>query len=155
MKKQTVYVDTSVIGGCFDDEFKEWSNNLVTDFQKGLFIPVLSEITAAEINEAPFEVKNMYQEILSYNSLYLEIDDSTIALAGYYQKRNVLTEKFFDDGLHIALATINRIDMLVSWNFKHIVHFDKIRLFNSINIEIGYKPIEIYSPREVAISEND
>ncbi len=155
MKKQTVYVDTSVIGGCFDDEFKEWSNNLVTDFQKGLFIPVLSEITAAEINEAPFEVKNMYQEILSYNSLYLEIDDSTIALAEYYQKRNVLTEKFFDDGLHIALATINRIDMLVSWNFKHIVHFDKIRLFNSINIEIGYKPIEIYSPREVAISEND
>ena len=155
MKKQTVYVDTSVIGGCFDDEFKEWSNNLVTDFQKGLFTPVLSEITAAEINEAPFEVKNMYQEILSYNSLYLEIDDSTIALAGYYQKRNVLTEKFFDDGLHIALATINRIDMLVSWNFKHIVHFDKIRLFNSINIEIGYKPIEIYSPREVAISEND
>jgi hypothetical protein len=155
MKKQTVYVDTSVIGGCFDDEFKEWSNNLVTDFQKGLFIPVLSEITAAEINEAPFEVKTTYQEILSYNSLYLEIDDSTIALAEYYQKRNVLTEKFFDDGLHIALATINRIDMLVSWNFKHIVHFDKIRLFNSINIEIGYKPIEIYSPREVAIIEND
>ncbi len=155
MKKQTVYVDTSVIGGCFDDEFKEWSNNLVTDFQKGLFIPVLSEITAAEINEAPFEVKAMYQEILSYNSLYLEIDDSTITLAEYYQKRNVLTEKFFNDGLHIALATINRIDMLVSWNFKHIVHFDKIRLFNSINIEIGYKPIEIYSPREVAIIEND
>ena len=155
MKKQTVYVDTSVIGGCFDDEFKEWSNNLVTDFQKGLFIPVLSEITAAEINEAPFEVKTMYQEILSYNSLYLEIDDSTIALAEYYQKRNVLTEKLFNDCLHIALATINRIDMLVSWNFKHIVHFDKIRLFNSINIEIGYKPIEIYSPREVAIIEND
>jgi len=155
MKKQTVYVDTSVIGGCFDDEFKEWSNNLVTDFQKGLFIPVLSEITAAEIDEAPFEVKTTYQEILSYNSLYLEIDDSTIALAEYYQKRNVLSEKFFDDGLHIALATINRIDMLVSWNFKHIVHFDKIRLFNSINIESGYKPIEIYSPREVAIIEND
>jgi len=155
MKKQTVYVDTSVIGGCFDDEFKEWSNNLVTDFQKGLFIPVLSEITAAEINEAPFEVKTMYRDILSCNSLYLEIDNSTISLAEYYQKRNVLTEKFFNDGLHIALATINRIDMLVSWNFKHIVHFDKIRLFNSINIEIGYKPIEIYSPREVAIIEND
>ena len=64
MKKQTVYIDTSVIGGCFDDEFKEWSNNLVINFQKGLFIPVLSEITAAEINEAPFEVKTIYQEIL-------------------------------------------------------------------------------------------
>ena len=61
----------------------------------------------------------------------------------------------FDDGLHIALATINKIDLLVSWNFKHIVHFDKIRLFNAVNIEYGYKSIEIYSPREVTTVEKD
>ena len=54
-----------------------------------------------------------------------------------------------DDALHIALATIANVDLLVSWNFRHIVRYDKIRLFNSVNIESGYKPIQIYSPREV------
>lgn len=57
--------------------------------------------------------------------------------------------------LHIALATVNKVDLVVSWNFKHIVHYDKIRKFNSVNIELGYKPIEIYSPREVTINERD
>ncbi len=70
-------------------------------------------------------------------------------LAQYYQDRNILTPKFFDDGIHIAVATIAEVDVLVSWNFKHIVHFDKIRLFNSVNLELGYKQIQIYSPREV------
>jgi len=60
-----------------------------------------------------------------------------------------LTPKYFNDGLHIAIATISNIDIIVSWNFKHIVHYDKIRLFNSVNIESGYKSIDIYSPMEV------
>lgn len=67
--------------------------------------------------------------------------------------KNNLTPKYFDDGLHIAIATIAKVDLLVSWNFKHIVHFDKIRLFNSVNIEMGYKTIDIYSPREVTYYE--
>ena len=50
---------------------------------------------------------------------------------------------------HIALATIAEVDAIVSWNFKHIVHFEKIQKFNAVNIEMGYKPISIYSPREV------
>ena len=66
-----------------------------------------------------------------------------------YQERCILTPKFYDDGLHIAVATVGEADVLVSWNFKHIVRFDKIRRFNAVNLEFGYKPLQIFSPREV------
>jgi O-antigen/teichoic acid export membrane protein len=66
-----------------------------------------------------------------------------------YQERKILTPKFYDDGLHIALASVAAVDLLVSWNFKHIVHYDKIRYFNAVNLELGYRPLAIYSPREV------
>ena len=70
-------------------------------------------------------------------------------LAEHYQERSILTRKFYHDGLHIALATIAAVDLLVSWNFRHIVRFEKIRLFNAVNVEHGYKELQIYSPREV------
>ena len=70
-------------------------------------------------------------------------------LAETYLKRRILTSNFFDDALHIALASVAEVDVLVSWNFKHIVHFDKIRMFTAVNMELGYKPLQIYSPREV------
>jgi hypothetical protein len=72
-----------------------------------------------------------------------------IRLADIYQQRKILTPKFYDDGLHIALATSAEVDLLVSWNFKHIVHYEKIRLFNAVHLALGYKPLQIYSPREV------
>ena len=52
--------------------------------------------------------------------------------------------------LHIAIAAVAEVDVVVSWNFRHIVRLDKIRLFNGVNLECGYKPLTIYSPREVA-----
>ena len=67
-----------------------------------------------------------------------------------YQESGILTSNFYDDGLHIALATLAEVDLLVSWNFRHIVHYDKIRRFNAVNLEQGYKSLTIYSPREVA-----
>jgi len=55
--------------------------------------------------------------------------------------------------MHIALATVAEVDVLVSWNFKHILHFNKIRMFNAVNLEQGYKQIQIFSPREVTTYE--
>ena len=57
--------------------------------------------------------------------------------------------KFFEDALHIAIATINKVDVLVSWNFKHIVNINRIRLYNSVNLKSGYSMIDIRSPREI------
>jgi predicted nucleic acid-binding protein len=149
MKIQRIYIDTSVIGGCFDPEFAEWSNGLLQDFRNGTFQPLLSEVIAAEIEQAPETVQLIYAELASLNAEILTIDNSALELADEYQERNILTPNFYDDGLHIALATVAEADLLVSWNFKHIVRFDKIRLFNAVNLEFGYKSLEIFSPREV------
>lgn len=67
----------------------------------------------------------------------------------------MLSVRFRNDMLHIALATIAEVDVLVSWNFRHVVRLDKIRLFNAVNLELGYKPLTIYSPREVITYEED
>jgi len=53
------------------------------------------------------------------------------------------------DAEHIAAATIAGADMIVSWNFKHIVHFDKIKGYHGVNLIQGYAPIPIHSPPEV------
>ena len=149
MKLQRVYVDTSVLGGCFDPEFAEWSNGLMQDFRDGLFKPLLSQVVAFEIQDSPVQVQELYAELLGLDAEFIEATDNALELAEAYQARNILPPKFYDDGLHIALATIAEADVLVSWNFKHIVRFDKIRLFNAVNLEYGYEPLQIYSPSEV------
>jgi hypothetical protein len=106
---------------------------------------------AFEIENAPSRVVEKYLELLTYQVDIIETTSEVTALADLYVARNILTEKYYDDATHIALATVHRIDVLVSWNFRHIVHFDKMRLFNTVNIEQGYQVISIHSPREVSI----
>lgn len=149
MKKIRIYVDTSVIGGYCDPEFQEWSLGLLADFKAGVFSLLLSELTDAEIQDAPDEIKDAYEEFRSYANEIIELTPEVIKLADAYLSRNILTSNFRNDARHIAMATVAGADLLVSWNFKHIVHFEKIQRFNAVNIEMGYKPILIYSPREV------
>lgn len=151
MKKVSVYVDTSVIGGCCDPEFQEWSNGLLLDFQKGTFLLLLSELTDAEIQDAPNEVITVYTEFRKHTNDIIEITSEAIELSDAYLKHNILAHTFRNDARHIAVATVAGADLLVSWNFKHIVHFEKIQKFNAVNVELGYKPILIYSPREVTL----
>jgi hypothetical protein len=155
MKKLRIYIDTSVIGGCFDAEFSEWSNSLLRDFAAGTFTPLLSDVVAAEIEDAPEAVRRKYNDLVGGEHEFSLVTEEVIELADAYQQRGILTPRFYDDGLHIALASVAEADLLVSWNFRHIVHFDKIRLFNSVNLELGYKPLQIYSPREVTKAEGD
>ncbi|MCM8782273.1 MAG: type II toxin-antitoxin system VapC family toxin [Candidatus Omnitrophica bacterium] len=149
MKVIRVYVDTSVIGGCCDSEFQEWSYGLLADFQVGVFSLLLSELVDAEVQEAPDEVKDVYAEFRRCAGEVLELTPDAIELAESYLNHNILPLSFRSDARHIAIATVAGADLLVSWNFKHIVHFEKIQKFNAVNIEMGYKPILIYSPREV------
>ena len=149
MKKLRIYVDTSVIGGCFDPEFKQWSLALVDDFRHGTYIPVISDVTAAEVSPAPSFVRELHAEMLALPAEVVGVSEEAISLASSYEAHSVLGARFRNDMLHIALATIADVDVLVSWNFRHIVRLDKIRLFNAVNIEQGYKPVSIYSHREV------
>jgi hypothetical protein len=79
---------------------------------------------------------------------YLDLDDESKKLAEKYIIERVLGQASLNDAYHIAIASVNRLDCLVSWNFKHIVNFDKIKLFNSINLKLGYPLIDIRTPLE-------
>ena len=155
MKTQSIYLDTSVIGGCFDDEFQAWSNGLLDDICHGLFIGVTSEVVEAEIADAPKNVREKFVEFLKTNPEILKVSAEAFELVDVYLQHKILPERFRNDMIHIALATIADVDILVSWNFRHIVRYDKIRQFNAVNLQQGYHTLDIYSPREVTSYEKD
>ena len=101
-----------------------------------------------ELTSAPEKVNALFQEFLPLAQL-LEIDPDTLELQHAYITEGILTEKWYDDALHVALATVAECNVIVSWNFKHIVNFRKIPLFNAVNVLKGYRPIAIHSPLEV------
>jgi len=152
---QRIYIDTSVIGGCLDNEFEEWSNKLFEEFKAGRKIAVISDITLDELTEAP---ENVQKIITTIPEKYLEMITSSQeseTLAELYIKEGAVTRKSYEDALHIAVATIDSISVLASWNFKHIVNLDRIRLYNAVNMKNGYSILEIRSPREILKSEDD
>ena len=144
-----VYVDTSVFGGCFDAEFEEWSNKLIEEFKLGLKVLIISDLTFKELEEAPADVKNLVGEIPGEHKEYVILNDEARDLARHYIEESVVSEGYLVDAQHIAIATVNRVDVLVSWNFRHIVNLTKIKLYNSVNLKYGYSLLEIRSPREV------
>jgi len=154
MEPLRIYIDTSVLGGCFDVEFAEWSNGLIGDFRAGRLVPVLSDMTAAEVVDAPPQVRELHQEMLVLAGTVLVITPQVVDLVTAYEARKILAAKYVADMRHIALATIAAVDALVSWNFKHIVRLEKIRLFNAVNVESGYQSLNILSPREVTTHES-
>ncbi|WP_296618858.1 PIN domain-containing protein [Marivirga sp.] len=153
--KQRLYLDTSVFGGYFDEEFLEHTIPLIDRIRNDDFILLFSEITQDELEFAPNHVKELIIALEEKASEFLETTDEAIDLANAYIKEKVVGRTSYADCLHIAVATINRADYLVSWNFKHIVNIDRITGYNSINIKMGYKQLEIRSPREFENYEND
>lgn len=144
-----IYTDTSVFGGCFDDEFREWSTGLINGFRTGKNILVLSDITLEELSRAPEYVAELLGNIPEKNIITVELDKISTDLADHYIREKAVTRKYYNDALHIAIATVNSVDVLVSWNFKHIVNLNRIRLYNSVNYKHSYPMLEIRTPREV------
>lgn len=138
------------MGGYFDEEFSIWSQLLIQQFVNGKRIAVISDITLEELRNAPPAVMNLLNDIPSLYLERLKLDKESIKLANYYIRENVVTKKSIIDARHIALASINKVDVLVSWNFKHIVNYDRIRLYNSVNLKYGYSIIDIRNPRDLS-----
>jgi len=153
MFKLRVYIDTSVVGGCLDKEFKEDSIKLFKGFKEGKKIAVVSDILLLELEGAPREVKNILDEVPPENIDYVSLNKESISLANAYLKEAVIAERSLSDARHIAIATVNKVDVLVSWNFKHIVNISRIHLLNSVNLKSGYPVLEIRSPKEVLNEE--
>lgn len=143
-----IYIDTSVIGGYFDDEFKEWSKKLFEEFSVGKKVAIISDTTLEELEGAPPYVRNLLNTIPENYKEVVLLNDEARELSNHYIKERIVTNKSLIDTRHIALASVNRADILVSWNFKHIVNYKLIRLYNSVNLKYGYPVLEIRTPRE-------
>ena len=149
MKKQRIYLDTSVFGGYFDEEFKEFTKPLFERINNGEFTIIFSTMLEGELELAPEKVRKLVRGIESEDTEFVEETNDAVELATEYITENVVGKTSYPDCLHIALATINQADILISWNFKHIVNVERIRGYNSINIKNGYKQLDIRSPREL------
>lgn len=144
-----LYIDTSVFGGYFEREFQLWTRKLIDEIFDGDFTAVISDITLAELETAPQNVRDLANKIISENAELVIAGQLDKDLAEKYVKEKIVTEKFRTDALHIAIATNNKVDVLASWNFKHIVNLSRIRKYNSVNLKYGNFMIEIRSPMEI------
>ncbi|MEK6614602.1 MAG: PIN domain protein [Bacteroidota bacterium] len=143
-----IYIDTSVIGGCFDEEFQEWSLKLFEEFRNGKKIAIISDVTLGELEDAPPHVRELLSTVPDKFKEIVTLEDEAKKLSHHYIKERIVTVKSLVDTRHIAVASVNRADILVSWNFKHIVNYKLIRLYNSVNLKYGYPVLEIRTPRE-------
>jgi predicted nucleic acid-binding protein len=147
--KQRFYFDTSVFGGVYDIEFEEETLQLFERVKLGKIVCVYSDLTETELIKAPENVKKYFKELPKENTERVIVNGEIIELATKYLEEKVVGKTSFDDCIHIATATLNKVDMLVSWNFKHIVNIYRIRGYNSINIKMNYSSLEIRSPKEI------
>ena len=149
-----VYADTSVFGGVFDDEFATASQTFFQQVQQGQFQLVTSFLVQDEIESAPEQVRQFFN-LISQTAEFIELSEAALQLRQVYIQTGIVTQKSLADALHVALATVADCSLIVSWNFKHIVHFDKIPLYQAVNLVQGYTEISIYSPLEVISYEEE
>jgi predicted nucleic acid-binding protein len=152
--KQKFYFDTSVFGGIYDKEFEEETLQLFERVKLGKIVCMYSDLTETELLNAPENVRTYFKNLPRENIERVIVSAEIIELATKYIEEKVVGKTSFDDCLHIATATIYKADILVSWNFKHIVNVYRIRGYNSINLRMNYIPLEIRSPKEIIEYEN-
>jgi predicted nucleic acid-binding protein len=140
---------TSVFGGVFDDEFRDYSIQLFDQVNRGEVICVYSNVVVQELQDAPRQVMDYLKSISGIHTEIIEDSPIVNMLANEYIRKNIIGNAHFDDCLHIALATFFNVDAIVSWNFKHIVNDRRIPGYNSVNLNQGYKEIHIFSPKQL------
>lgn len=151
--KPRLYFDTSVFGGVYDEEFEQVSNLLLDMLNLGEIICVYSNLSVAELKNAPKKVREFFSNLPKKYTEFVEVNEEAFLLAQKYIDEKVVGKTSLDDCRHIATATLNKVDYLVSWNFKHIVNVFRIRSYNSVNLRHGYVQLDIRSHREIANNE--
>jgi len=144
-----VYADTSVFGGCFEEKFREASVRFFEQVRDGTFVLVVSDVTARELAPAPQFVKSLLDSVPADHMEQVVASDDSRRLQSAYLAAGVVGPACGNDAAHIAVATIALADIIVSWNFKHIVNYEKIMGYESINTTHGYRSPRIYSPYEM------
>ncbi|MDR0329059.1 MAG: PIN domain-containing protein [Planctomycetaceae bacterium] len=149
-KIKRIYVDTSVVGVIADDESRRLQTKPFWDaVQRGEITIIVSDVLVDELKGAPERVREFYRLLPESQVERIVSTDESNRLAERYIAEGVVGKSSLTDCRHIALATIAHADVLVSWNFKHIVNVDRIRGYNGINMKHGYPQIDIRTPSEV------
>ena len=147
--KRRIYTDTSVIGGCLDEEFRDGSLALIEAFRAGGAIMVVSEVVLRELAPAPQAVYDILDSMPPERRETAPFSDEALDLARAYIREGVLSPKDSADAQHVAIATVNRVDALASWDFRHIVNPARIDRYNALNLAYGYATLRIHTPAEV------
>ncbi len=134
-----IYLDTSVFGGYFEKEFELWTKILFDKIMGGEYKVIYSKLVDIELQPAPQKVRDLANNLPMEQLELINISDEAFELADLYLKENVVGKTSRSDCVHIALATLKNADILVSWNFKHIVNINRIRGYNAVNYKLGHK----------------
>ena len=148
------YLDTSVFGGYWDEIFKEDTIAFLEYARDNNAEIIYSDVTDEELEGAPQKVKQLVQNLEETGGIrikVIEMNDEAEILAKRYTEEGALAKKCENDARHIALASIYGVNALISWNFKHMVNFTRLQQYNSINLRLGYRLIDIRSPKEIII----
>ena len=143
MKTPTLYLDTSVIGGCFDDEWRDATLELFRQAGLGLYQLTTSVVTAREVLGAPPEVQQQLSSTFTDPAQIHELTAEAESLAQDYLAASVVTSKYADDARHVAIATVHGLAVIVSWNFHHLVNLRREAGFNAVNLLQGYPPVRM------------
>lgn len=146
---KSAYLDTSVFGGYFDEEFSADTIPFFERIADENITVIISELLEEELSGAPGFVTGLFNDNLGGKTLYANVTTEVEELAETYINEKVVGQTSYADCTHIALATINKADILASWNFRHIVNIDRIRGYNSVNMKLGYPILEIRTPKEI------
>jgi predicted nucleic acid-binding protein len=149
-----IYIDTSIIGGYFDKEFEVATQLLFKRLENDEIKFVISDLLDLELIYAPARVRELLSKYPDDKFERIGLTEEAIRLADAYIIEKVVGKTSLEDCRHIALATIHKVDVLASWNFKHIVNLERIKGYNSINLRLGYQMIEIRSPKDLVNYEN-
>ena len=159
MRKLKLYLDTSVLSFIFADDapqLKRVTERFFEDMEK--YEVYISEVVIREISKTKDAERRdrLLRAVEKYRLILLGTEkmEEVARLAQCYLEQRAIPAAKREDAEHIAYAVVHEIDILVSWNFRHIVHYDKIRQFNAVNLEKAYKTLSIYSPMEVTTYVN-
>jgi len=144
-----LYIDTSVFGGYFDEEFEAATRFFFDRIIKNQVQIVVSDILELEIYEAPNHIIEFYESLPDDLIERVKLTEDVLNLSEKYIIEKVVGRINRADCQHIAIATVNNVEALISWNYKHIVNLEKIRGYNAINLKAGYQMLEIRTPNEV------
>jgi predicted nucleic acid-binding protein len=162
LKKLKIYLDTSVINFLFADDapdFKEATVDFFEHYVKtGRYEVFISDVVLAEIEKTREKSHRdrLLDVVTEFGLQILQADEETSRLANIYIVEQVIPAKKFDDAQHIAVTTVHQIEILLSWNFKHLANINKQIRIQAINEREGYlHPLILTNPLEVMYEDDN